>query len=708
MSHWMRCLICALIVGSAMAVGCAQAASDQQEAQAQQEYELGLAKMKVMSWEEAITQFNIVMKRYPNTQARYKAQFSMSDCLVAEKKEPDALNLLNTVVKEEDPEQSPEALNRIGLIYTNEQKYNEATQSFKHIIGDYPDNPMVDHAYSNLGDIAFKLGHYLQAVDYYSLVGTAYASRVPDLQRVSPGEPLIIRLQEPNMVAAADTTVQVTVTGSSGDKETVLLKPVAEGSDHFTAQIPTKLADAKAGDGILEIHGNDTVTLTYKNRYVSAEGAKDKSVSMAIASNGRLTIRNDKNEEVRGVVVGYTMAIEVYDPDQDKTDQPDTVKVDIRTKQKDTETVTLTETGAHTGLFRATIATEKGDPTPGDGKVQTNADMAENSGMQLNDYIIITYTDPVHLNPKQNGPMKVEQKIIFYAAAGGDVNTPPDTTTRSDQKIKKLLYEGRALNEVASTYRDLGQDAKSANTFRRAEEKFNTILHDYPQAPAAEDAMFGLFDTYVGQSQYESAISIIAQITRRFPQSVRAPQALLELADVHIKREEYDRALAIYQGIVQRAKGTPLAEEAAFKICDTYMMMYKPKSSDHGLQNTVSAEEVASAFMEFVQSYPQSERAPEALFQLATFRLSYEDFQGVISVARRMVNTYPDNVMTGRVLLSSANAQYKLRLYDDAKDTLRNIIANYGSEADAAEKLLQEIIKKTGGSKPAGATGAAG
>ena len=66
-------------------------------------------------------------------------------------------------------------------------------------------------------------------------------------------------------------------------------------------------------------------------------------------------------------------------------------------------------------------------------------------------------------------------------------------------------------------------------TFHKAQEQFQEILAKYPNAPEVEDAMYGLFQNYVEMDQYESAIGVINQITRRFPQSTRASEAMLEL-----------------------------------------------------------------------------------------------------------------------------------------------------------------------------------
>lgn len=684
------------------AFGLVLAQANPQQAQKEKEAEAlftqGEARMKVASYDEAIEQFTNVLKRYPDTQMRYKAQFRLADALVALKQEEDAIKLLHTVVNEESPEWSPQALMRIGDIYASQQKYADAFRAYRQIIAEYPNNPTVDHAYYAIGVTHFRLGHYEQAARELDKVGTVYAATVDKLQRVSPGDPLYVRLTEPNMVAVATTKIPVTLTTLSGDKEKLDLAPEVEGGDHFAGVIHTMLGGAKPGDGVLQLHGNDIVTLTYQSRYIG-EGAEEREVLMPVASNGRVLIRDSQGNEVKGVVISDTMVIEINDADRDVTDGPDTVKAELKTRKKDSEILTLTETGNHTGIFQAKIQLLRGDPKADSGAVETNAGLAEGSVTQLDDLITVSYQDEQHLSVTETGAVIVKQTASVYEATNAKMTPVEHDIPRADLEIKALLYKGRSLTQIAATYRDLGQPALGTITFRKAAEQFNTIITKYRTAPEVEDALYGLFEIYVEQGQYDYAIGIVNRINRQFPQSTRASEALFQLADIHVKREEYDRALGIYSNLANSAKGTPLAEKAQYAICTTYMEMFKPKASIGADRPVVTREQVTASLEAFARNYPASEQAPEALWQLVRFRYEGEDYRGTVDVARRMAALYPDSVMTGRVLLMMGQAQYKLRDIEGAKATFANIIANYGDQADPTAKILNELERRTGGAR---------
>lgn len=701
----LRGLVLACVILSLCAIGWAQAPNPQraqQEKDAEVLFTQGEARMKTASYEEAIAEFSNVLKRYPDTQMRYKAQFRMADALVALKQEADAIKLLHTVVNEESADWSPQALMKIGDIYGAQQKYSDAFRSYRQIIIDFPNNPMVDHAYFAIGVTHFKLGHFEQAATELDKVGTVYASTVSKLQRVSPGDPLYIRLTEPNIVAAAKTTLPVVLTTKSGDTEKINLAPEAEGSDHFAGVVNTALGAAKPNDGILQLHGDDIVTMQYKSRYIG-DGSEDREMPMPVASNGHIIIRDSIGEEVNGVVIGDTMTVEVNDADRDVSDEADKVTVDLKTKKKDAEKVTLIETGAHTGIFQGKVPVVRGAPAPNSGKVETNAGVAENNVSQLDDTITISYIDDQHMAVNVNGPRQVNQPVQIYDATNATVTPVEHDIPRADLEIKALLYKGRSLTQIAATYRDLGQAALGTITFRKATEQFTQIINKYRNAPEVEDALYGLFQNYVEQGLYDNAIGVVNQIIRRFPQSTRASEALFSLAELHVKREEYDRALGIYSNLANSAKGTPLAEKAQYAICTTYMEMFKPKASMGTDRPVVTREQVTAALETYAKNYPGSELAPDSIWQLVRFRFDGEDYRGAVETSRRMEALYPDSAMTGRVLLLMAQAQYKMRDIDGAIITLRKIIANYGDQSDPATKLLTELEKRAA-PKPAGGT----
>jgi TolA-binding protein len=651
-------------------------------------YEQGDAAMKVGSFDDAITQFKSILKRYPDTQTRYRAQFRLAEALSAQRRDNEALALLQSVVKEDNAVWSPEALERIGDVYAAQLKYTEAFRAYRQVIAAYPDSPQVDHAYFAIGATHFKLGHFAIAAEQLGMVGTAYAARDPRLQKVSPGEPLTIKLDEPNTVASKGQTISVVVTSTSGDREAVVLIPEIEGGERFTGSIETRMALAKPGDGVMELNGGDKVTLTYNSRYVGAAAgaAQIKTAEIGVASNARLAVRDASGAEVAGVVVSDTAIVEVNDPDRDKTSAPDTVVVQLTTRRGDKEQLTLTETGPRTGVFQARVVTASGAPVVGNGRIES---AVGTPGGPEDDMLNVSYVDEFNL-VGQGQPRTIKTAIGIYPAGTATESVPKHDINDASVDIKAMLLRGQSQGQIARTYRDLGADAKAAASFQQAQDQFRDLMRKYPNAPEVQDALYGLFDTYLGQDRYDSAIGVVAQITKKYPESARASEALFKLADLHIKHQDYEQGLAIYQSLIQRAPGTPLAENAQYAICTTYLDMYRPKATSL-TRLPITRQDVIKALDTFTRAYPTSERAPDAAYNLVKLRYDGGDYLGAIDAAKRATALFPDNVVTGRILIIEAQSQYRTKDLVGAKETLELIIANYGSEADQATRLLADV-----------------
>ena len=194
-------------------------------------------------------------------------------------------------------------------------------------------------------------------------------------------------------VRTADIGLPITITATSGDKEAVVLKP-AFSHGVYLGSIETALGEIKPGDGILQVRGNDKVKITYLDRF-SSDGANiERTVTMDLATDASLmtlaqsglpiyqevqdyqkkNILDDSWEIVgtlpktaskffrdsrdgtlyrKGVRLGNAFLfsikagqafyVELNEPDEDTTDAPDVIQVDISTQNGKKLQAPLTE-----------------------------------------------------------------------------------------------------------------------------------------------------------------------------------------------------------------------------------------------------------------------------------------------------------------------------------------------------------------------------
>ncbi|MHB0936998.1 MAG: tetratricopeptide repeat protein [Armatimonadota bacterium] len=297
----------------------------------------------------------------------------------------------------------------------------EAIRLIGEIIARYTDLPDINDAYLVVGMEKFKSGSFQDAFRAFNFIGIPGA---PPRQSVQIGLPFEIKVADPDLnVRIADIGLPITVIADSGDEEEVMLKP-AFSRGVYLGSVETALGQPKKGDGILQVRGNDKIKLQYTDR-LSAEGADIKRVValdlatdatlIALAQSALPVYREaleyqkknilDERWEIVGtlpktaskffrnthdgalfkkgmrfdmsfisrVKAGQPFYAELTDPDEDITDQPDTVQLELTTGGGQKQTVTLTETGPHTGVFTALVKTTlEGQPKDGALEVKKN------------------------------------------------------------------------------------------------------------------------------------------------------------------------------------------------------------------------------------------------------------------------------------------------------------------------------------------------
>ncbi len=156
--------------------------------------------------------------------------------------------------------------------------------------------------------------------------------------------------------AGVDTVV-VEVDGSNGENETLTLTETGATTGVFTGTVNT-VYGASAGtndDGTLTTQAGDTVTASYTDNPDAAGGSTLRSDTGTVngGTDGVISITDPS-------VPGDVLTVSVTDADLDTSAGVDTVVVEVDGSNGENETLTLTETGATTGIFTGTISTVYG------------------------------------------------------------------------------------------------------------------------------------------------------------------------------------------------------------------------------------------------------------------------------------------------------------------------------------------------------------
>ena len=111
------------------------------------------------------------------------------------------------------------------------------------------------------------------------------------------------------------------------------------------------------------------------------------------------------------------------------------------------------------------------------------------------------------------------------------------------------------------------------------------------------------------------------------------------------------------------------------------------------LSNTGNFKEAFVAFEAFLKAYPNTTRAPEALYGLGYSQYSLKNFRAAIATQQKFLTLYADHVKVPEVMFNIANSQIQLSDIESAKKTLTTLLEQHPNSeiAPNAKKRLSVL-----------------
>jgi outer membrane protein assembly factor BamD (BamD/ComL family) len=305
-----------------------------------------------------------------------------------------ALQSLTDLEMERVPEIWTEVRFARSEVYYDREDFDEAKDDIDSILAREPNHP---DSRILLGKIQLKRQKLMEATEVE--LGSSSTQK-----NIVPGERLKVTLSDPTLaVSGAGTEIEVVVWAVSGDKETFFLRQFGDEKTKFRGEVPTALGAPAAGDGILQVIGDDEVFYAYSEGFrkkmnnldekrggpitiasdamlmasarkllTEAEqrsadmelvmeqigaGANSEAAAKAKIATGEIKIDHQKHISTI-VKPGNPIHVRVSDSDRSRTPKIDEVTVSVSASSGDSVSrVTLKETSTHSGVFEGRIPT---------------------------------------------------------------------------------------------------------------------------------------------------------------------------------------------------------------------------------------------------------------------------------------------------------------------------------------------------------------
>jgi len=665
--------------------------------------------------DRAVKILSSIPRLYPKAKTRFKAYLVLARHYVKKKKYEEALPRLSAAVDAESPDIKAEAYYRMGICYFHQGDFDRAFMTLRKVANEYPYSDYANEVYYYIGLCHFKLERWSRAVEALSIVGT----RVKDTGEISmlaeAGQRFYIKIRDEDLVVLKENeSLVVTATAKSGDQEKIKLEPLGKDKTHYIGSIKTKKGKGKKKNGVLDIVGGDKIHITYIDEHTEkGERKVKKLVQVNIVSTATIGFTDGAYRDyTHGVFGNQDCFLRVKDFDQDTSEDRDAVEVQLTTRYKvkkekedasldferpdyvnrDLLTVSLKETGSHTGVFTGKLRI---NVAYSDEEVRQNDDTL--SAMKGDD-ILMEYVDTRHI--KGDEPRHLTYKAKVVVGVISDVKIVHRKVDSLELKAKKELIEARIYLKLGNIFKDVGLEKKASEKAEAGLERVESVIQMSTEASLdrsiVEKAFNVKWELLMVQNKLSEAIAVCKSLISLFPDSTLVDRALLDIAQAKLKTEQAGQtkeAIQILTSIIHLPK-SDLKAEAQYRIAEV-----REKMAIAAAKRRNRSPNLNLAMLEYkrcADNYPQSPFAGKALEKIANYYIKTKDYKRAVLLMEQVFQDHPDAGFLDNMLLKWIIASYRLQDYRTAMAKCNQLITDYpNSQAAAkAKKYLPTIQRK--------------
>ncbi len=718
--------------------------ADDAERAAKHLFDKAMELMDYKQFDRGLAMLNTVVRENQGNILAHRANMEIGKHFLDQNKPKDALTyfmllsrILAPVPGEEQDEDLKklyhEALFNAGLCQYQAGQYPAAFPVFRQLTEVAGKTPWANKAYFYIGMSHYNLKNWNKAIDALSMVGTEVEESGEKIGRIEIGQRFYAKVTDADIpvLRKLKQSIKVEVKVASGDVEVLEGVPVSGKTDEMLASAPTEVGLAKLNDGMIQLVGGDTLTVTYlDDSTLDGKKGVPRSGQVRAVSTGTVGFYlGDYMTPAYLAFPGQPQVVVLRDADLDTSAAAQTVQVTVKSFRKtqdvdstnklsaidifvdkdldenkwterDSLTITLTENGTNANI-RSGIFVGKVPLTPvtKDTVVSTTDTILHCDEL---DELSVSYNDKIHLygeDPRDN-----ETRIKVSGSVNSGVSADQFVVFEDLIKARKESVEAEALIGLGTIYKEMGLEARAAQRAVESLKKVDPILVNRHKLPSdlVEKAFQMKWESELLQDNFGAAMATCLAFNRLYPESVLADQSLMTLGRGLAAKGDFAKAVDVY-GQVLKLQNPISAAEAQFRIGETLQKQAEEaaKAADatnskwggSGLNDATDLQNrmgsAIAAYRKTFESYPESSFAAEALGKVVRHYVDTSDFAQAASLLENVFANYPDAAFLDEMLLLWAKVAYKLGDAEMSKAKLSQLLYDYPSS-----KYVSEAQKK--------------
>ncbi|MFW5682478.1 MAG: tetratricopeptide repeat protein [Phycisphaeraceae bacterium] len=698
-----------------------QASRAQMEFQAKQMVDRGVELLEQAQADRGEKVLRSVPRMFPKARARFEAHLVLGKHLLENNELDLAAKQFEAARESEDDDEKAQALYQLGICHYEQSNFDRAFMSLRQVTEEFPWSVYANEAYYYIGQCHFQLGRWAKAVEALELVGTSVPPSTEGEMKIETGQRLFVKVRDRDLVVLQKLggDVDVVVESDHGDREKVRLAAMGDDGEHYIGSIESVLGAAEPGDGVLQVIGNDRVTVTYVDEKTRSGTANRRLVAEnQLVSTAAIGFTDGAYREyTRGVFADSEAFLRVKDLDHDRSAQRDSVPVRVYTQYKvqrdeqqaeeqldfvqqpearwetrDTLEVTLTESEPHSGVFVGTVipsvVTEEADIDLNDDTLSAMRD----------DRIVMEYLDDDHMKGDASRTVTAHAKLLTGNIQ--DVKIEHRVVESVDLKARKNLIEAKIHLKLGRIFKEVGLDDTASEKADIGLERVEQVLRLSTKASldreVVEESFNVKWDLLLVQDKLREAIAVCQTLTELFPDSTLVDRALLDIGKAKMQGGEGREAMNVFNAILRLPQST-LKPEALFLIAEVREQSARATAQQRETEPDLS--QAMMAYQRVAETYPDSEFAGKSLEKIADYYIETRDYARAVQLMEGVFIDYPDASFLDTMLMKWVQASYRMGDLSTAKAKCDQLLSEFPSSqwASKAKEFRTIIMRKMSG-----------
>lgn len=680
--------------------------AQQADEQAQDMLRRGVRLLESGETERGINLLAAVPLNFPQSRVRYEAFLALGRHYIEENEFQLAIRNLTQVTEAEESALREEAYFRIGVAWYGMGDFGRAFSALRRVVDDFPWSRFANEAHYYIGLSHFRLSNWSRAVDAFRMVGTTVPPNTEEINLVESGDRFYIKVQDKDLrvLERSGGVLDVRLRTRHGDAEVVRLERFDPEGEHYFGSIEMTLGAALANDDILQVKGGDEISVEYLD-VQTGDGRRDlvRTARSRVVSTARVGFMDGAYREyVHGVFDQQKTFLQVKDYDASVSAQPDTLIVTVSSRfmprpeglsEDETEifvdpdaeeeirataTVTLRETGPHTGYFTGEIiVADVNTAVAGAAPALAAVD---------GDDIVIEYVDAVHVEGLED-PLTRSARARFLVGQIQDVRIVHREVDTEVLRARKNLLEARTYLRLAEIFKSVGLRGRAADNANIGLERVDDIIRRSLRVSLDQDLVEGAYrvkwELLMAKGDLQNAIRVCRELMALFPSSSLVDVAFMQIAKAELSNDRSKEALPILNGLLSMRSDPELKAEAQFLIAGIH---------EKGKNRAAAIE----AYRKVAGDYPRSPFAGEALNKVIDFHIEERDFPRCVEMLETVFMDYPDADFLDSMLLKWGVVLARMQRNAEAVEKLDQLVYSYPQSpfAERGRQMAQMLRQR--------------